>query len=148
MVRGRPILCDFGIARWQTAPRPNSVAGTEDYIAPEECQLEEITPAADIFALGVTLYELLTGHLPFPEKREPEVYPQVLQPPSSLRQHRQAVPIGLEKLVLSCLNRDPKARPNLAMLLPLLHRFISRGPQMWPPGFNPEILSFGQDVAE
>jgi serine/threonine protein kinase len=148
VVRGRPILCDFGIARWQTAPRPKSVAGTEDYIAPEECQLEEITPAADIFALGVTLYELLTGHLPFPEKREPEVYPQVLQPPSSVRQHRQAVPIGLEQLVLSCLNRDPKARPNLAMLLPSLHRLISRGPQMWPPGFNPDILGFGQDVAE
>ena len=67
VVKGRPILCDFGIARWQTDPRPNRVRGTETYIAPEECLLEEITPAADIFGLGATLYELLTGKLPFPE---------------------------------------------------------------------------------
>jgi serine/threonine protein kinase len=139
VVKGRPILCDFGIARWQADPRPSRVYGTETYIAPEVCLLEEITPAADIFGLGATLYELLTGKLPFPEKGKDEPYPQVLQAPSSIRQHRPAVPIGLEKLVLSCLSRDPKARPNLAALLPSIHRYIASGPQMWPKGFHPEI---------
>lgn len=137
--KGRPILCDFGIARWQAAPRPSSVTGTEGYVAPEECRLEEITPAADIFSLGVTLYELLTGHMPFPEKGDGESYPQLSQPPSSVRRHRAGVPVGLEKLVLSCLSRDPEARPSLAALLPSLHRYISSGPQMWPTGFHPEI---------
>src|SRR5450631_2282661 len=95
VVKGRPILCDFGIARWQADPRPNRVRGTETHIAPEECLLEAITPAADIFGLGVTLYELLTGKLPFPEMGKGEPYPQVLQAPSSIRQHRPAVPVGL-----------------------------------------------------
>lgn len=137
VVRGRPILCDFGIARWRRDPRPSRVGGTEDYIAPEECQLEEITPAADIFGLGVTLYEILTGHLPFPDRGDAEDYPQVLQSPSSIRQHRRDVRIGLERLILSCLSREPTARPNLAALLPALHGYITGGPRMWPANFHP-----------
>jgi serine/threonine-protein kinase len=139
VVNGRPTLCDFGIARWQTAPRPKGMRGTEGYVAPEECRLEEITPAADIFSLGVTFYELLTGKLPFSEKADGEPYPQILQTPSPIRLHRTGVPVGLEELVLKCLDRDPKARPILTVLLPSLHRYISRGPRMWPTGFQPEI---------
>jgi serine/threonine protein kinase len=136
---GRPTLCDFGIARWQADPRPSRVYGTETHIAPETCLLEEITPAADVFSLGVTLYQLLTGKLPYPEKAKDGPYPQVLQAPSSIRQPRPAVPVGLEKLVLSCLSRDPRARPRLAALLPSLHRYIRSGPQMWPESFHPEL---------
>jgi eukaryotic-like serine/threonine-protein kinase len=139
VVRGRPVLCDFDIARYQSASRPMSRRGTEGYVAPEECLLEKITPAADIFGLGVTIYELLTGHMPYPERGKDEPFPQVLQSPTSLRQYRMAVPVGLEKLVKRCLSRDPKARPNLATLLPKLHRYISRGPRMWPPRFHPEM---------
>jgi serine/threonine protein kinase len=139
VVNGRAILCDFGIARWQSASRPHGVTGTEGYLAPKECLREEITPAADVFGLGVTLYEILTGHMPFPENREDEPYPQVLQSPSLVRQHRATVPVGLEKLVQKCLSREPSARPHLAALLPSLHRFISRAPRMWPKGFRPEI---------
>jgi eukaryotic-like serine/threonine-protein kinase len=139
IVNGRPILCDFGIARWQTGPRPDGVVGTEAYIAPEECRLEALTPAADVFGLGVTLYELLTGHLPFPKKRKStERYPQLSQRPQTIRQHRRSVSPRLEKLVLSCLRRDPKKRPSLAQLLPALNRFIGRGPLMWPANFHPE----------
>jgi serine/threonine protein kinase len=138
VVNGRPVLCDFGIARWQADPRPRSVRGTEGYMAPEVCLLEELTPAADIFGLGVTLYELLTGTMPFPDKKDDEPYPQTLQPPSSVRKHRSALPVGLEELVLSCLSLDPKARPSVAVLLPSLNRYIKSGPPMWPTGFDPE----------
>jgi serine/threonine protein kinase len=138
VAKRRPVLCDFGIARWQNAPRPNHVGSTPAYAAPEECLLKEITPAADIFSLGVTLFQLLTGNRPFPEQTDDVPYPQILQPPSSVRQHRPAVPVGLDELVLSCLSRDPKARPDLAVLLPSLHRYIGSGPQMWPKGFHPE----------
>jgi hypothetical protein len=41
--------------------------------------------------------------------------------------------------VLNCLSSDPKARPNLAQLLPALNRFIKRGPPMWPTDFHPEF---------
>ena len=139
IVKGRPVLCDFGIARWQRAARrPRQVIGTEGYMAPEECLLEKVTPAADVFGLGVTLYELLTGKLPFPDKNRKARYPQVDQAPASIRQFRRAVPIELEKLVLCCLNREPEARPKLAALLPSLHGYVTSGPQMWPKGFNPE----------
>jgi serine/threonine protein kinase len=139
VVNGRPILCDFGIARWQGAPRRHDgVTGTEGYVAPEECRLEEVTPAADIFGLGVTLYELLTSHMPFAAKSEAEPYPQISQKPRTVREYRPSVPIDLERLILNCLSRDPKARPDLAALLPSLHRFISGGPQMWPADFHPE----------
>jgi len=139
VVNGRPVLCDFGVARWQAASRPTGVRGTEGYVAPEECLLSEITPAADVFGLGVTLYELLTGHMPFPKKADGEPYPQISRPASSVREHRATVPVRLEKLVLSCLSRDPKARPTLPTLLPSLHHFISSGPPMWPTGFDPKI---------
>jgi eukaryotic-like serine/threonine-protein kinase len=139
VVNGRPVVCDFGIARWQAEPRPRGFRGTEGYAAPEECLLEKLTAAADIFGLGVTLYELLTGKMPFPEKKDDEGYPQTLLSPSSIRKHRSGVPVKLEELVLSCLGRDPKARPSLAALLPSLHQYIRRGPRMWPTGFDPEI---------
>jgi eukaryotic-like serine/threonine-protein kinase len=143
VVRGRPILCDFGIARWQADPRPSGVAGTDGYVAPEECLLEELSPAADIFGLGATLYELLTGERPFPERGKGKAYPQILQAPAPVRQHRPAVPVALEKLVLNCLSRDPKARPRLVALLPSLHGFIGSGPPMWPRDFHPENADGG-----
>jgi serine/threonine protein kinase len=148
VVNGRPVLCDFGIARRLADPRPRSVRGTEGYMAPEVCLLEELTPAADIFGLGVTLYELLTGNMPFPDKSDDEPYPQTLQPPSTVRKHRAAIPVGLEELILSCLSRDPKARPGLAALLPSLNRFIKSGPPMWPNGFDPAAPAGGQPAAD
>jgi len=138
VVNGRPVLCDFGIARWQAEPPPRAIRGTEGYMAPEVCALEPLTPQADVFGLGVTLYELLTGHMPFPEKTQTERYPQISQPPAAVRKHRTAVPPGLEKLVLRCLSRDPSARPKLGTLLSALNQFITAGPAMWPTGFHPE----------
>ena len=70
---GRPVLYDFGSARRQDSARPRFVTGTDPYIAPEECSKRNVTPAADVFGLGITLYEMLTGKLPFPlgnRKRE------------------------------------------------------------------------------
>jgi eukaryotic-like serine/threonine-protein kinase len=139
VMNGRPVLYDFGIARWQGAPRPNAIRGTESYIAPEECLLQSVTPAADIFGLGVTLYQILTGDYPFPEGSRSKPYPQVSQAPVPVRHRRPSVPPALDRLILSCLTRDPPARPNLAELLSALHAFISTGPHMWPAGFRPKM---------
>jgi serine/threonine protein kinase len=137
VVGGRPILCDFGIARWQSEPRPSGFRGTDHYAAPEEALGESATPAADVFGLGVTLYELLTGRMPFRKRKKEGPFPQVDEPPEPLRMHRPAVARALENLILSCLNRLPAARPNLATLLPALHAFIGSGPPMWPETFWP-----------
>ena len=135
---GRPILYDFGSARRQGGPRPPLVAGTDPYIAPEECLRETVTPAADVFGLGATLYEMLTGELPFREGNRRTPFPQTKERPVSVRSHQPGVPVGLDDLVLACLARDPDSRPMLGALLPDLHRFVRGGPRMWPLGFRPE----------
>jgi serine/threonine protein kinase len=137
VVRGRPVLYDFGSARKQGAPRPPHVAGTDAYIAPEECLRGDVTPASDVFGLGVTLYEMLTGDLPFPRKTPRNPFPQATASPVRLRQRRKDIPAGLDELVMACLAREPAERPAIPALLPLLHDFIRTGPPMWPAHFRP-----------
>lgn len=139
VVRGRPVLYDFGIARAQCQERPPHTQGTDAYIAPEECLRQVVSPAADVFGLGVTLYEMLTGTLPFPDGTRRRPYPQIFQEPMPPREANPKLPVALEALVLSCLARDPASRPTLPDLLPGLHRHIRSGPSMWPAGFQPEL---------
>jgi len=134
---GRPVLYDFGSAREQNGGRPRMVAGTDPYIAPEECLLRDVTPAADVFGLGVTLYEMLTGALPFALGRKGD-FPQTRSRPKPPREHRRQIEPDLSELVLACLACDPAQRPTLATLLPALHAHIRSGPRMWPAGFRPE----------
>jgi len=149
LAHGRPVLFDFGIARLQDAPRPTRYAGTYPYMAPEECLCEPVTPAADVFGLGVTIYNLLTGHLPFPEGTPDDPHPQVGKPPMSARHYRRAIPARLDQLILSCLERDPASRPRLAALILALHDFIRTGPPMWPQGFQPvEDVDAGRTIRE
>ena len=70
IVHGRPVLFDFGSLRVRTEERPQQIHGTDAYIAPEEWLLQETGPSADVFSLGVTLYEMLTGKLPFHTNRQ------------------------------------------------------------------------------
>lgn len=136
VVNGRPVLFDFGSMREKTAPRPPNVDGTDPYIAPEELLLENSGQAADVFALGVTLYEMLTGKLPFPERKIDGLLAQASRPPERLSRHRPKVRKKLEEIVLSCLARKPENRPSIRKLLPALHEFIQDGPLMWPSDFQ------------
>jgi serine/threonine protein kinase len=135
---GRPVLFDFGVARVQDAPRPREILGTDAYIAPEECLRQEVRPAADVFGLGVTLYEMLTGEMPFTGRSRRNRFPQTHQSPVPIRHHRATVPSALDNLVLACLARNAIDRPTIPILLPALHDFIRSGPPMWPAGFRPE----------
>jgi eukaryotic-like serine/threonine-protein kinase len=134
---GRPVLFDFGTTRRLHAARPAEIIGTDPFIAPEECNLGVVTSAADVFGLGVILYEMLAGALPFPEGTRKRRFPQLNTPPLPLRSRRRAIPQPLDDLVLSCLALAPAERPPLQHLLPALHDFIISGPPMWPQGFQP-----------
>jgi serine/threonine protein kinase len=90
-----------------------------------------------VFAFGVTLFQMLTGQLPFPEARGRLPCPQTRIDPTPLRCHLPRAPRGLESLLQSCMARSAEARPALDQLLPALHRFIRTGPRMWPAAFEP-----------
>jgi len=132
VVGGRPVLVDFSTARPRTNRPVGYAAGTDLYTAPEQCRGGRVTPASDVYGLGATLYESLTGRSPFPEGTRRKPFPQLALSPLPLRSFAPAVPVALEKLVLACLAPNPAARPSMAELLPKLHEFIRTGPRMWP----------------
>ena len=82
--------------------------GTPGYMAPEKLKREPIDARADIFAFGVSAYELLTNHKPFQGETPAEILAAQMQPsgPTPLREHNPDVPPALEKVVLKCLERD------------------------------------------
>ena len=137
IARGRPVLFDFDCARRITAARPPHVAGTEPYIAPEECLRRRATRASDVFGFGVLLYEMLTGKLPFAAGTTRNPFPQIRAHPVPIRRRLPSIPAALAELVGSCLAGDPSMRPSLDTLLPKLNGFIASGARMWPDSFSP-----------
>lgn len=114
LYKGHWCLADFGIARYAeatTAPDTHKFAWTAPYAAPEQWRAERATSATDVYALGVTAFELLQGKLPFPG---PDFREQHLtQLPPALR----GCPPLLASLTNECLVKAPAARPTPANVL-------------------------------
>ena len=111
---GHVRLIDFDLAL--PIPKGNiklaKMPGTPSYMAPEQLRKQPIDHRVDIFAFGVTAYELLTGAKPFPGETPEEVLRQqmdmhFLKPP---RQVNPEIPPALERTILKCLERDPNKR--------------------------------------
>src|SRR3989442_622489 len=114
-------LTDFGIARAAEQTRltqVGSVVGTAAYLAPEQARGEEATPASDVYALGVVIYQLLTGRLPWEGTTLSELAIRRENerplPPSS---YDAAVPPTLSTAVLRSLEGDPALRYSTARRL-------------------------------
>lgn len=112
---GHVRITDFGIAKskFSTALTETGITfGTADYISPEQARGQTATPQSDIYSLGVTLFEMLTGRLPFTGENAVAVaLQQASAAPPSLRQFNPHVPPQLEVLVLRALAKDPRQRP-------------------------------------
>jgi eukaryotic-like serine/threonine-protein kinase len=124
VVNSSPKIADFGLAKQlgQDAGQTgtNQVLGTPSYMAPEQAQARhrEIGPAADIYALGAILYELLTGRPPFKAATLLETLEQVRSTEPVLpRQLQPRVPRDLETICLKCLHKEPGRRYLTADLL-------------------------------
>jgi serine/threonine protein kinase len=112
---GQVHIADFGIAKshLSTAVTRTGIAfGTADYISPEQAQGLDATPQSDIYSLGIVLYEMLTGQLPFTGTSPMAVALQhIQQPPRPPRQLNAAIPPALEALVLRAIAKDSHQRP-------------------------------------
>ena len=110
-------VTDLGIAKViggssTLATRHGEILGTPAYIAPEQAQGRELTPATDVYAAGTLLYELLAGRLPFPTDTDPAtlVYRHVHEVPPPLLEVAHAVPADLCAVVDRAISKAPADR--------------------------------------
>src|ERR1041384_1809371 len=116
MVRsdGRALIMDFGLAKLQGVTpltKAGSTVGTTAYMSPEQVQGLEADQRSDVFALGVVLYELLAGQLPFKGGHEAAVMYEIVNVnPPFLSSLKPGIDPDAEPIVMKCLEKDPGNR--------------------------------------
>jgi serine/threonine-protein kinase len=120
--RGVPILSDFGLARMAETresdrlTQTGAAVGTPTYMSPEQCAGEEVGPPADIYALAVIAYEMVTGRVPFAGPTPLAVMSaHQLKPPPMPRKLNPSLPSAVEAPLLAGLAKDPDDRPATAI---------------------------------
>jgi eukaryotic-like serine/threonine-protein kinase len=137
---GTPKVSDFGLAKRledSTSASVGGVRGTPPYMPPEQASGlgQDIGPTADVYALGATLYEMLTGRPPFRGASHMDTLRQVLElDPVPPRRLNPAVPRDLETVCLKCLQKTPARRYSSAReLAEDLQRFLAGEPVLARP---------------
>jgi serine/threonine protein kinase len=116
-------VLDFGVAKfaveehdddYDTLTQVGAIIGTPRYMSPEQCSgAAQLTPAADVYSLGIILYEMLTGVVPFNAETPLAIaLKQVSEAPAAPREVVPSVPAALERVVLHALTKNPQARPH------------------------------------
>ncbi|HEY8491541.1 MAG TPA: protein kinase [Dehalococcoidia bacterium] len=126
---GKPKLVDFGISRVVTATMAHTatVMGTPAYLAPEQVEGARLDGRTDVYALGLVLYELLTGTLPFQADNVAALATQrLVRDPVPLRQRNPALSPELEAIVMTALARDVNQRfPTAGEFAAALREFVA-----------------------
>jgi eukaryotic-like serine/threonine-protein kinase len=110
---GRAKVTDFGIARAGASDmtETGSIMGTAQYLSPEQAQGQPVSPRSDLYSIGVMLYELLTGKVPFDAESPVTIaLKHVSEPPVPPSQLNPAVPPALDAVVLRALEKEPAHR--------------------------------------
>jgi TolB-like protein/Tfp pilus assembly protein PilF len=122
--RGRVKVLDFGLAKRSMAEEPTEsgvptelatrsgqVLGTPSYMSPEQSLGKKVDHRSDLFSLGVLLYQLATGRLPFGGSSLGETLDAIVHaPPEAIARFNYAVPTELERIILKCLEKNPDSR--------------------------------------
>ena len=110
---GRAKVTDFGIARAGASDmtETGSIMGTAQYLSPEQAQGQPVSPRSDLYSIGVMLYELLTGRVPFDAESAVTIaLKHVSEPPVPPSELNPAVPPALEAVVMRALEKEPSRR--------------------------------------
>jgi len=143
---GRVVLLDFGLVTEAPSAVASAIVGTPAYMAPEQAALGEIGPPADLYAVGVMLYELLTGTVPMQgSPRQMLVEKQTREPPPPASIVR-GIPDDLNTLCVKLLRFQPALRPTASEALDSLAapRITSRV----PPAMSADAATFVGRSAE
>ena len=142
---GTPKILDFGLAgllnQAHTATdltRPGTILGSLPYMAPEQLRGDPDDSHTDVYAYGVVLYEMATGRRPFEKDRPEALMFEILHTtPRPPRSHRPEIPGELERLIESCLSKEPSTRPasaaDVSQALRRIGDEIRRGVAPEPP---------------
>jgi serine/threonine-protein kinase len=125
--RGQLKLIDFGVAKMVSAEETcgHERVGTPCYMAPEQILGEPVTGRTDVYALGVILFELITGTTPFRGASVPELQMMHLHdPPPRVSQHVE-VPAAIDGIVARCLSKRRRERARLEELVASLQAVLA-----------------------
>jgi serine/threonine protein kinase len=127
---GTPKLMDFGIAKIEDLPgltESGRVVGTAAYVSPEQARGEWLDGRSDVYSLGCTLYEALTGATPFRGAGSADVASARLrEPPVPPRQVLPTISVGMDDVVLRAMALDPRDRPDAAAMAAALTDLAQR----------------------
>ncbi len=144
MPDGNVKVADFGIARAvteSTMTYNDNIMGSVHYFSPEQARGTIITPKSDVYSLGVVLYEMLTGRIPFDGNTAVSIARKHLEEePQPLRSLVPNIPPVVEALVTRMMAKDPALRPDSRLLVQDITRAeqMMRGDTSAMPVFDPE----------
>ncbi|MFO0863313.1 MAG: protein kinase [Gemmataceae bacterium] len=130
---GQVKILDFGLARDLTdevhLTHSGMILGTPSYMSPEQANGEQVDPRCDLFSLGVVLYRMTTGRLPFRTGSVMSALASLaIDTPASPQSLNPSIPNELSELILALLEKEPAKRPSSAIEIAERLRFLERSP--------------------